>query len=126
MADATVVHGGLPHAHSSNGGTHSYLENTGKHKGILAWILSTDHKRIGILYLISIFTFFAVGVVLGFLMRLEMLRERANPLAQDCNLYFRRPGIGLVALIAGKNLPLCFNCQCHSKGDTPCLLLISF
>jgi hypothetical protein len=34
-------------------------------------------------------------------MRLEMLRERADPLAQEGNLYFRRPGIGLVALIGG-------------------------
>ena len=30
-------------------------------KGILAWILSTDHKRIGLLYLYSIMTFFIVG-----------------------------------------------------------------
>ena len=52
--------------HSPHGASHNYLENTGKHKGILAWLLTTDHKRIGILYMISIFTFFAVGVTLGF------------------------------------------------------------
>jgi hypothetical protein len=30
-----------------------------------------------------------------------------------------------VALIPGKNLLLCFNRQCHSRGNAPCLLLIS-
>src|ERR1043166_768564 len=44
-----------------------------KHKGIFAWILSTDHKRVGILYLSCMLTFFAAAVVLGVLMRLEML-----------------------------------------------------
>jgi hypothetical protein len=60
------------------------------------------------------------------LMRLEMLRQQRNPRAQQSNLYFWRPGIGFVALIVSKNLPLCFNRQCHSRGNTPCLLLISF
>ena len=33
----------------------SYLEYKGKHKGIFSWILSTDHKRIGLLYLFPSF-----------------------------------------------------------------------
>ncbi len=33
----------------------SYLDVEGR-RGILAWILSTDHKRIGILYLASLLT----------------------------------------------------------------------
>ena len=42
-------------------------------KGIRGWLLSTDHKRIGILYLASMLTFFLVGVSIGVLMRLEHL-----------------------------------------------------
>jgi hypothetical protein len=49
--------------------------------------------------------------------RLEMLCQQRNPLAQQSDLYFRRPGIRLVTLIRGKNLPLGFNCQCHSRGS---------
>ena len=36
----------------------SFREHKGKYKGILAWILSTDHKRIGLLYLFTIMGFF--------------------------------------------------------------------
>ena len=52
----------------------SFLDDTGPRKGILAWITSTDHKRVGILYLYSALTFFGMGVVLGFMMRLVQLR----------------------------------------------------
>ncbi len=50
----------------------SYLSE-GKKGGIASWIFSTDHKRIGVLYLISILTFFLVGVSIGLLMRLELI-----------------------------------------------------
>ena len=42
----------------------SYLEEGGR-KGILAWILSTDHKRIGILYLAAMVFLFFVAVAIG-------------------------------------------------------------
>ena len=31
----------------------NFYEESGGRKGILAWLLSTDHKRIGIMYLMS-------------------------------------------------------------------------
>ena len=108
MADVTIAAGKSPHSHSPDGEYHSYLENTGKHRGILAWILSTDHKRIGILYLISIFTFFAVGVVLGFLMRLEMLVPGpAGKIfnAQEYNALFTLHGVIMVFLFVIPGIP---------------------
>ena len=42
-------------------------------KGILSWLTTTDHKRIGILYLCSITFFFLFAATLGVLMRLELL-----------------------------------------------------
>jgi len=41
--------------------------------GLFSWIFSTDHKKIGIMYLVLMFTFFLVGMALGFLMRLELI-----------------------------------------------------
>ncbi len=108
MSDVAFAAGGAPHGHSSNGGAHSYLENTGKRKGILSWILSTDHKRIGILYLISIFSFFAVGVVLGVLMRLEMLVPGPTGKifnAQEYNALFTLHGVIMVFLFVVPGIP---------------------
>ena len=39
--------------------------------GIWSWLTSTDHKRIGLLYLYTITIFFCTAAVLGLLMRLE-------------------------------------------------------
>jgi hypothetical protein len=58
--------------------------------------------------------------------RLEVLIEHGKAAAQQCNLNLWRPSIGLVALIGLGNLPLYFNCQCHSGGIAPCLLFSRF
>src|SRR5919108_318951 len=46
-----------------------YLEE----RGILSWLLSTDHKRIGIMYLTSIVTFFILAGIAALLMRIELI-----------------------------------------------------
>ncbi len=51
----------------------SYYQNADGRSGIGSWIFSTDHKRIGILYLISVLSLFVIGVSFGVLMRLEMI-----------------------------------------------------
>jgi len=50
----------------------SYLD-AGHRRGIAAWILSTDHKRIGVLYLASLLSFFLVAMTIGVLIRIEQL-----------------------------------------------------
>jgi len=65
-----------------------YHEKT-RFKGIFGWIFSTDHKRIGILYLVTIISFFLVGMAIGVLMRLEMLNpENTIVTAQTYNTFF--------------------------------------
>ena len=46
----------------------SFYDEKGRFKGLFAWIFSTDHKRIGLLYLYSIMVFFIIGIILGVLM----------------------------------------------------------
>ena len=41
-------------------------------KGILSWLFTLDHKRIAILYMITIFSFFFIGGIFALLMRLEL------------------------------------------------------
>ncbi|MCI0454821.1 MAG: cytochrome c oxidase subunit I [Candidatus Dadabacteria bacterium] len=46
-----------------------YLEE----RGLLSWLTSTDHKRISIMYLLSISTFFILAGISALLFRLELL-----------------------------------------------------
>ena len=41
--------------------------------GIRSWLFTTDHKRIALLYLISITVFFFLGGFFALLIRLELL-----------------------------------------------------
>jgi cytochrome c oxidase subunit 1 len=87
----------------------SYLVNTGKYQGLRAWIFSTDHKRIGILYLIALLSFFAVGVTFGFLIRLELLTPgRTIVDAQTYNEFFTLHGVIMIFLFVIPGLPAVF------------------
>ncbi len=87
----------------------SFYEYEGKHKGILGWILSTDHKRIGLLYLWSMVGFFLVGVFLGFLMRLEMLSMGPTIMGpQMYNATFTLHGIIMIFLFIVPGIPAAF------------------
>lgn len=52
---------------------HVYVPFLDEKKGIWSWIVTTDHKRIGILYLISISLFFLIAGAIALLMRFELL-----------------------------------------------------
>jgi cytochrome c oxidase subunit 1 len=68
-------------------------------KGILSWILSTDHKRIGLLYLVSVLTLFSAGVALGFLIRLELIAPGPTIMGpQSYNAVFTLHGVIMVFL----------------------------
>ena len=45
---------------------------------IASWLLTTDHKRIGLLYMVSITLFFFVGGAAATLMRLELLTPQGD------------------------------------------------
>jgi cytochrome c oxidase subunit 1 len=85
-----------------------YHEKT-RFKGIFGWIFSTDHKRIGILYLVSIISFFLVGTTIGVLMRLEMLNpENTIVTAQTYNTFFTLHGIIMIFLVVIPAFPAVF------------------
>jgi cytochrome c oxidase subunit 1 len=85
-----------------------YHEKT-RFKGIFGWIFSTDHKRIGILYLVTIISFFLVGMAIGVLMRLEMLNpENTIVTAQTYNTFFTLHGIIMIFLVVIPAFPAVF------------------
>ncbi|MDC0357781.1 cbb3-type cytochrome c oxidase subunit I [Oligoflexia bacterium] len=84
-------------------------------RGIGSWLLTTDHKRIGIMYLVSMLAFFAVGVLLGVIMRLELMF--AGPtlpfLTPDLyNAAFTLHGVIMIFLFVIPGLPAIFGNFC--------------
>ncbi|MFN4182053.1 MAG: cytochrome c oxidase subunit I [bacterium] len=87
----------------------SFLQARGKFTGILAWILSTDHKRIGILYLVSMLTFFLVGATLGLLIRLELIAPGPTIVSsQTYNSLFTLHGVIMIFLFVIPGLTAVF------------------
>ncbi|MBE0599550.1 MAG: cbb3-type cytochrome c oxidase subunit I [Desulfuromonadales bacterium] len=71
----------------------------GGERGLRSWIFSTDHKRIALLYLWSIMSFFLVGMTLGFLIRLELIAPGATIMgAQTYNALFTLHGVIMIFL----------------------------
>jgi cytochrome c oxidase subunit I len=87
----------------------SYLEYQGKHKGIFAWILSTDHKRIALLYLYTMLVFFSTGAIMGLLMKFELLAPGKTIMdAQAYNAFFTIHGVIMIFVIVIPGLPAVF------------------
>ncbi|NIS74752.1 MAG: cytochrome c oxidase subunit I [Deltaproteobacteria bacterium] len=90
----------------STDGRESYLDVKGKYRGIYSWIFSTDHKRIGILYLTSLMIFFSVGVFLGLAMRLELISPGKTIMnAQTYNATFTLHGVIMIFLFIIPGIP---------------------
>jgi len=65
--------------------------------GVLSWLLTRDHKRIAILYAISVTIFFFVGGIFAFLMRLELLTPEGDLFTSDTyNKLFTLHGIVMI------------------------------
>jgi cytochrome c oxidase subunit 1 len=87
----------------------SFYEYQGRYRGIFAWILSTDHKRIGLLYLSLILLFFSVAVFFGFLMRLKLIAPGFNLMKpQMYNSIFTLHGIIQIFLVVIPAIPAIF------------------
>jgi cytochrome c oxidase subunit 1 len=65
--------------------------------GLRSWLLTIDHKRIALLYLITITLFFFVGGVFALLIRLELLTPRGDLFtAETYNKLFTMHGLIMI------------------------------
>jgi cytochrome c oxidase subunit 1 len=77
--------------------------------GLKSWLLTTDHKRIAILYLVSITFFFAVGGVFAGMIRLELLTPAGDLVGDDTyNKLFTMHGIVMIFLFLIPSIPAVF------------------
>ncbi|MFO0875406.1 MAG: hypothetical protein U0575_15755, partial [Phycisphaerales bacterium] len=56
-------------------------------RGFLSWALTLDHKRIGVMYLVSVLASFFVGGVFALLVRTELLTPGPTIPGVDANVY---------------------------------------
>lgn len=81
----------------------------GKYKGILSWLLTTDHKRIGIMYLCCMSFFFLIAMTIGVLMKLEMLSPGSTIMQpQTYNSLFTLHGVIMIFLFIIPGVPAVF------------------
>jgi cytochrome c oxidase subunit 1 len=86
-----------------------FWENQNGRSGLSAWLLSTDHKRIGLLYFWSVLSFFIVGVLLGLLIRLELIAPGFNMMSpQMYNSLFTLHGVVMIFLFIIPGIPAAF------------------
>ena len=80
-----------------------YLNET---TGIKSWLLTTDHKRIGLLYLFSITGFFFLGGFFALLVRLELLTPANDLMTPDVyNRAFTAHGVIMVFFFLIPSIP---------------------
>jgi cytochrome c oxidase subunit I len=71
-----------------------------------SWLLTTDHKRIGVLYMISITLFFFIGGASAVLFRLEMLTPTGDLVQSDVyNRLFTMHGVVMVWFFLIPSIP---------------------
>jgi cytochrome c oxidase subunit 1 len=94
--------------------TTTTLKNSGFYSesprsGILGWLLSTDHKRIGIMYLCCIISVFMIAAILGLAIRLELIAPGKTIMgAQTYNATFTVHGIMMIFMFLIPSIPAAF------------------
>jgi cytochrome c oxidase subunit 1 len=84
----------------------SFYHTRGRYPGIFGWLFTTDHKRIGLLYLASTLAFFLVGVLLGLSMRVHLIAPGMHFIsAQTYNALFTLHGVIMIFLFIIPGIP---------------------
>ncbi|MCP3899773.1 MAG: cytochrome c oxidase subunit I [Desulfobacteraceae bacterium] len=88
--------------------TESFFETPepSRYKGILSWLITYDHKRIGLMYMFAILFWFLLAVLLGGLLRLELMFPGKTVMdAQLYNSVFTLHGVIMIFLFIIPALP---------------------
>ncbi len=70
-----------------------------KNKGLISWLTTVDHKKLGILYLYTTFFFFLVGGIMALLVRIQLAEPQNKFLTPaQYNQIFTMPGTTMIFL----------------------------
>lgn len=80
-----------------------------KYDGVLGWLITYDHKRIGLMYLVALLTWFAAGMTLGLLIRIELMARGETIMnATIYNSFFTLHGVVMIFLFIIPGIPAVF------------------
>jgi cytochrome c oxidase subunit 1 len=75
-------------------------------KGLMSWLITLDHKRIGIMYLISVLVFFVFAGVMALLVRIELFTPGRTLMDPDTyNRVFTLHGVVMVFMFIIPAIP---------------------
>ena len=107
-----VAVGSNGHGHPNGAGpTHAFPQDTYLNNGysVTSWLCTLDHKRIAILYLISISIMFALGGLGAMLVRLHLLSPHGTLFrAENYNKAFTTHGVVMVFFFLIPSIPAVF------------------
>src|SRR4051794_24865136 len=73
---------------------------------VRSWLLTTDHKRIGILYLLSVTFFFVIGGVAATVVRLDLMTPQGDLVRTETyNKLFTAHGVTMVFFFLIPSIP---------------------
>ncbi len=106
MSDTIALSGGIPKTDSANvtpPTEENYLTHT---RGFRSWIFTLDHKRIGVMYLVSILISFFLGGMMALLIRTELLTSGRTIVDADTyNKLFTLHGAVMIFLFIIPGIP---------------------
>lgn len=80
-----------------------------RYKGVWSWLITTDHKRIGLMYLFSILFWFLLAILLGGLLRLELMFPGETVIGPEIyNSMFTLHGVIMIFLFIIPGIPAIF------------------
>ena len=89
-------------AHAADSGK-NYLNET---YGLKSWLLTVDHKRIGIMYLLTLTGFFILGGIFASLIRIELLTPKGDMFeAETYNRLFTMHGVVMIFFFLIPSIP---------------------
>ncbi|BCL60090.1 hypothetical protein DGMP_07830 [Desulfomarina profundi] len=78
-------------------------------KGIWAWLLTHDHKRLGLMYMWAILFWFVLAMFLGLLLRFELMSQGRTIMGPEAyNSLFTLHGVIMIFLFVIPAIPAIF------------------
>ena len=85
-----------------------------------SWLLTVDHKRIGLMYLLSVTGFFMLGGLFAMLIRLELMTPVGDLLqAENYNKVFTMHGLVMIFFFLSRPFLGCLGISCSPLWWAP-------